>query len=80
MNKLKDSYTKEEVDALKEWYDKASLPASLQLDKAVFIPSVRLTVDKLFRQAYLCHENAKLLGGLRLLEQIKEKIDTVSAR
>lgn len=76
MNKVKEFYTREEVDALKGWYDNMPLPESLQLDKAVFIPSVRQTVDRLFRQAYLCYENPKLLGGLRLLERIKEKLGT----
>ena len=75
MKEIDEIYTRKEVDDLKAWFDRTPLPKSLRLDKAVFIPDVKKTVDRLFGQAYVCFENSKLLGGLNLLEKIKAKIE-----
>ena len=75
MKKIEETYTRQEVEELEAWFDKAALPASLQVDKATFVPNVADTVTRLFKQAYLCYENPKLLGGLHLLERIKAKLE-----
>lgn len=67
----KNVYTIEEVDELKAWAEQAEFPAEMQLDKAVYIPDVKETVHRLIMQAYVCHENPRLQGCLRLLERIK---------
>lgn len=71
----KNVYTVEEVDQLKAWFEQAELPAEMQLDKAVYIPDVKETVRRLFLQAYVCCENPRLQGCLRLLERIKVHLE-----
>lgn len=75
MSTNKNVYTHEEVDQLKAWFDQAELPAEMQLDKAVYIPDVKETVRRLFLQAYVCCENPRLQGCLRLLERIKTHLE-----
>ena len=75
MSTNKNVYTHEEVDLLKAWFDQAELPAEMQLDKAVYIPDVKETVRRLFLQAYVCCENPRLQGCLRLLERIKAHLE-----
>lgn len=75
MSTNKNVYTHEEVDQLKAWFDQAELPAEMQLDKAVYIPDVKETVRCLFLQAYVCCENPRLQGCLRLLERIKAHLE-----
>lgn len=75
MSTNKKVYTHEEVDQLKAWFDQAELPAEMQLDKAVYIPDVKETVRRLFLQAYVCCENPRLQGCLRLLERIKAHLE-----
>ncbi|HJH64880.1 MAG TPA: hypothetical protein OIM59_09675 [Bacteroides mediterraneensis] len=75
MSTNKNVYTHEEVDQLKAWFDQAELPAEMQLDKAVYIPDVKETVRRLFLQAYVCCENPRLQGCLRLLERIKAHLE-----
>lgn len=71
----KNVYTIEEVDELKAWAEQAEFPAEMQLDKAVYIPDVKETVHRLIMQAYVCHENPRLQGCLRLLERIKARVE-----
>ena len=71
----KNVYTIEEVDELKAWAEQAEFPAEMQLDKAVYIPDVKETVHRLIMQAYVCHENPRLQGCLRLLERIKAGVE-----
>ena len=75
MKKIDEVYTKKEVEDLKAWFDNAALPKLLQLDKATFIPNLKDTLDRLFQQAFITHENAKLLGGLHLIERIRAKLE-----
>ena len=71
----KNVYTIEEVDELKAWAEQAEFPAEMQLDEAVYIPDVKETVHRLIMQAYVCHENPRLQGCLRLLERIKARVE-----
>lgn len=72
---MKNVYTLEEVKQLKAWFDQAELPAEIHLDKAVYIPDVKETVNRLFMQAFVCYENPKLQGCLLLLERIKAYLE-----
>ena len=69
----KNVYTIEEVDQLKAWAEQTEFPAEMQLDKAIYIPDVKETVRRLVMQAYVCYENPRLQGCLRLLERIKAR-------
>ena len=60
----KRTYTQEEVNELKKWFDSQELPPTMQIDKAAFTPNLKDTVDMLFEQAYVCYENPKMQGGL----------------
>lgn len=72
---MKNVYTLEEVNQLKTWFEQVELPAEMQLDKSVYIPDVKETVERLFMQAYVCYENPRLQGCLRLLERIKAHLE-----
>lgn len=69
--------TKEELQALKEWFDAASLPESLKVYKAVSIPHLKETVERLFDQAEVCYENPKMQGCIILLENIKARLESL---
>jgi len=71
----KRTYTQEEVNELKKWFDSQSLPPTMQIDKAAFTPNLKDTVDMLFEQAYVCYENPKMQGCLYLLEKIKSNLE-----
>ena len=70
----KRTYTQEEVNELKKWFDSQELPPTMQIDKAAFTPNLKDTVDMLFEQAYVCYENPKMQGCLYLLEKIKSNL------
>ena len=63
----KRTYTQEEVNELKKWFDSQELPPTMQIDKAAFTPNLKDTVDMLFEQAYVCYENPKMQGKLRAI-------------
>ncbi|EJX01924.1 hypothetical protein EVA_09992 [gut metagenome] len=73
--KLKQSYTLEEVHALKAWFDEQTLPESMQIDAGAFSPNLKETVGMLFEQAFICHDNPKMQGPLYLLEKIKAQLE-----
>lgn len=73
------TYTEEEVDELKKWFDARPLPETMQIDKAAFTPNLKDTVDMLFEQAYICHDNPKMQGCLYLLEKIKRNLEESGA-
>ena len=41
MKERKRTYTEEEVNELKKWFDSQSLPPTMQIDKAAFTPNLR---------------------------------------
>lgn len=71
----KKTYTEEEVNALKAWFDAQSLPPTMQIDKSAYTPDLKDTVDMLFEQAYVCYENPKMQGCFYLLEKIKSNLE-----
>lgn len=74
MSKENKTYTEEEINELKEWFDAQKLPISMQITKSAFSPNLKATVKMLFVQAYLCRENPKMTGCIRILEKIKKNI------
>ena len=40
----KNTYTEEEIEELKKWFESQQLPEELALDKATYIPSLRDTL------------------------------------
>lgn len=70
----KRTYTIEEVDELKNWFEthRNKLPQTMQIDKSAFTPNLPETVIMLLEQAYVCYENPKMQGCIRLLERIKQ--------
>ena len=50
----KNTYTEEEIEELKKWFESQQLPEELALDKATYILKQRDTLDRLLEQANLC--------------------------
>ena len=62
--------SKEEIDEMKNWLHSHSLPESLQLDEATYIPHLTETIDRLVNQAYICREIPNMQGCILLLRKI----------
>ncbi len=77
MKKQANVYTLEEVDALKRWFDEQgnNIPSEMAIEKSTYSPNLRLTIQMLFEQAYICYNNPKMQGCLLLLEKIKNNIE-----
>lgn len=77
MKKQANIYTLEEVDALKRWFDEQgnNIPSEMAIEKSTYSPNLRLTIQMLFEQAYICYNNPKMQGCLLLLEKIKSNIE-----
>ena len=69
------TYTIEEINELKAWFETQQLPQSMQIDKATYTPDLKKTIGMLFKQAYACSENPKMQGGILLLLKIKANLD-----
>jgi hypothetical protein len=68
-------YTREEIDAMKKWFDSQKLPDSMQITTSAYSPNLKETLQHLFEQAYDSFENPKMYGSIRILEHIKENIE-----
>ena len=81
MKKQANVYTLEEVDALKRWFDEQgnNIPSEMAIEKSTYSPNLRLTIQMLFEQAYICYNNPKMQGCLLLLEKIKSNIENNQA-
>lgn len=77
MKKKVNVYTLEEVDALKRWFDEQgdNIPSEMTIEKSTYSPNLRLTIQMLFEQAYICYNNPKMQGCLLLLEKIKSNLE-----
>lgn len=77
MKKQANVYTLEEVDALKRWFDEQgnNIPSEMAIEKSTYSPNLKLTIQILFEQAYICYNNPKMQGCLLLLEKIKSNIE-----
>lgn len=77
MKKQANVYTLEEVDALKRWFDEQgnNIPSEMAIEKSTYSPNLKLTIQMLFEQAYVCYNNPKMQGCLLLLEKIKSNIE-----
>jgi hypothetical protein len=73
----KRTHTLEEINELKSWFEanQEKLPETMQIDSSAFSPDLRDTIDMLFEQAYICYENPKMQGCIRLLKKIKKNLE-----
>ena len=73
----KRTHTLEEINELKAWFDanRTKLPQTMQIDSSAFTPNLPETVKMLLEQAYICYENPKMQGCIRLLLKIKQNIE-----
>jgi len=68
-------YTKQDADALCNWFKTRELPKSLQVDKATFIPDLPFTVDSLCECAQRYWNKTRMAGYLIQLDKIKAAIE-----
>lgn len=73
----KQTYTTEELNELKEWFKnhKNIIPQTMQINSSAFTPNLPDTIQMLLEQAYICCENPKMQGCIRLLEKIKNNLE-----
>ena len=69
------TYSIEQVNELKEWFETQDLPQDMHIDKATYSPDLKDTLDMLFEQAYICYNNPKMQGCFFLLEKIKSNLE-----
>ena len=74
---IKRTYTQEELEELKNWFEtnQSRLPQTMQIDSSAFTPNLPETVKMLLEQAYICYENPKMQGCIRLLLKINQNIE-----
>lgn len=77
MAEKKESYSEEELNEMIVWFNNHAdeLPKEMQIDKSVFTPDLKLTVESCIMQAKQCMGNYKMAGAFRLLQQIRAKIE-----
>lgn len=70
-------HTIEEIDELREWFEKAKnrLPETMQIDSSAYTPNLKETISMLFEQAYICYENPKMQGCIYLIKKIKKNLE-----
>ena len=75
--KKKRIHTIEEIDELREWFEKVKnrLPETMQIDSSAYTPNLKETINMLFDQAYICYENPKMQGCIYLLKKIKKNME-----
>ena len=73
------THTFEEIEELNAWFqqNRSKFPQSMQLDASAFIPNLAATVDMLFEQAYICHNNPKMQGSILIPKKIKKNLDNL---
>ena len=73
----KRTHTIEEIDELRDWFEtnQNKVPATMQIDSSAFTPDLPETISMLFDQAYICYENPKMQGSIRVLKKIKKQIE-----
>ncbi len=71
----KEMYSLEEIQELVNWFKNKQLPQSLQIDSATSCSDLKETVEALSEQAMLHYKNPTFNYAIRLLYQIKEKIE-----
>lgn len=73
----KNTYTPEEIDELKEWFDthQDTIPQDMYIEKSTYTPNLKETITRLFEQAYIYYSNPKMQGCIVLLQKIKKNIE-----
>lgn len=70
----KKKYTREDLDALKAWFDEQELPKTMDISKSEHTPNLKETIANLFEQAYEVYDNPKMSGSIRILERIQKRL------
>ena len=70
----KNSYTKEEVMELYEWFDTHDYPTEMDLGHGVYVKDTKLLIEKSRAVAQKKHNNPTYSGQINLLFQLREKI------
>jgi hypothetical protein len=70
-------HTIEEIDELREWFEKVKnrLPETMQIDSSAYTPNLKETISMLFEQAYICYGNPKMQGCIYLIKKIKKNLE-----
>lgn len=71
----KDKYSQEEVRELINWFNNYDLPQSLQINTATYCPDLKATINAVRNQAIKHHENRIFNYAVRLLYEIKNKLE-----
>ena len=73
------THTFEEIEELNAWFqeNRSKFPQSMQLDASAFIPDLTATIDMLFEQAYIYHNNPKMQGSILILKKIKNNLENL---
>lgn len=77
MTKRTTTYTIEELDELKNWFDEqaSNLPKDMQIYRGAYSPNLKQTISMLLEQAYTCYNNPKMQGSIQLLEKIRKNLE-----
>ena len=69
---MKTTYTKEEIDALFQWFDEqTNLPQSVQVNNGIYIPDLKKTLELLHEHKPVMEKNPRMSGAAVLMEKIK---------
>ena len=69
---MKTTYTKEEIDALFQWFDEqTNLPQSVQVNDGIYIPDLKKTLELLHEHKPVMEKNPRMAGAAVLMEKIK---------
>lgn len=73
----KNTYSPEEIDELKEWFDthQDTIPQDMYIEESIYTPNLKETITRLFEQAYIYCSNPKMQGCIVLLQKIKSNIE-----
>ena len=74
----KNTYTPEEIDELKEWFDthQDTIPQDMYIEESTYTPNLKETIKRLFEQAYIYCSNPKMLimDWVRYFQRLRNAI------
>lgn len=65
------TFTREDVDALRQWFDGRTLPESISIGQGYHIPNLSFTLERIFSNIEQALTNPNKTGDFYLLERIK---------
>lgn len=74
---LTSTYSEEDLNEMIVWFNNHAneFPKEMQINKTVFTPDLKLTVESCIMQAKQCLGNYKMGRAFRLLQQIRENLE-----